>query len=152
MTSFVDWNWRCAMIFVRWSLSDNLTFSWAHSFLGFEECTQGGTKLPRVETAELSWPEALAVPRAEHTAHDGPRRTGITESRLTRKRGRELQKGCTGKWGQQLNRIKGCWPRGNDWEDGLYTWTSEVSAMSSWYSQMVFWFSKILCLLGWARA
>ncbi len=66
---------------------------------GDEECTQGGTELPRVETAELTGPEALAVPRAEHPAHDGPRRTVHTESGLARKRGREFQ---GGQRGQQL--------------------------------------------------
>lgn len=60
---------------------------------GDEVCAQGGTELPRVEGAELPRPEALVVPRAEHPAHDGPRRAVHTESRLARKRGRELQSG-----------------------------------------------------------
>lgn len=70
---------------------------------GVEECAQGGTELRGVEATELSRPEALAVPGAEHPAHDGPRRAVDTEGRLARKRGRESQDGCSGQRGQQLN-------------------------------------------------
>lgn len=73
---------------------------------GDEERAQGGTELLRVETAELSRSQALVVPRAEHPAHDGPRRAVHTESGLAGKRGRELQGRCSGQRGQQLNRTE----------------------------------------------
>lgn len=88
---------------------------------GDEECTQGGTELPRVETAELSGPEALAAPRAEHPAHDGPHRTDDTESGLARKRGREFQ---GGQRGQQLksHQMRGDW--GTDY---IYIFTDKFN-------------------------
>lgn len=49
---------------------------------GVEVCAQGGTELRRVETAELSQPEALAVPGAEHPAPDGRSPAGDPESGL----------------------------------------------------------------------
>lgn len=67
---------------------------------GVEVCTQGGTELPRVETPELSRPEAVAVPGAEHPGHDGPGRAVHTESGLARKRGREFHGGRPGRRGQ----------------------------------------------------
>lgn len=68
--------------------SDNGILSWLGPLLSGDEMrTQGGTDVSGVETAELSRPEAVVVPRAEHLAHDGPQRTVDTESRLARKHG-----------------------------------------------------------------
>lgn len=66
--------------------------------LGDEVCAQGGSELPSVETGEPPPSEALVVPRAEHSAHDGPRRAVDTEGRLPGERGRELQGGRSKIW------------------------------------------------------
>lgn len=68
---------------------------------GDEECAHGRTELPRVEAAELPSPEAVVVPRAEHSAHDGPCRAVHTEGRLPRKCGREFQSWSLGRRGEQ---------------------------------------------------
>ncbi|KAM8908658.1 START domain containing 14 isoform 1-T1 [Spinachia spinachia] len=85
---------------------------------GDEVYTQGGTELPAVETAELSRPEALVAPGAEHPGPDGPRRVVDTESRLAGEHGRESQGGPPGRRGQQLNGPKGGGRGRRGWERG----------------------------------
>lgn len=83
---------------------------------GSEECAQGGSGLSGVEGAELPRAQALAVPGAEHPAHDGPGRAAHTEGRLAGKRGRGHQGRHPGQWrGQQLSSI------------GRTEWTSNKS-------------------------
>lgn len=123
----VDWDWRCG---------DNPCL--CPILPGVEVCTQGRTELPRVETAELSWPEALVVPGAEHTAHDGPGRAVHTESRLSGKRGWEFQDGPSGQRGQFVNHAdvhtggRKCFQKERE-EDGLETSCSDLEPGSSDY-------------------
>lgn len=100
--------------------------------LGDEVCAQGGSELPRVERAELPPSEALVVPRAEHSAHDGPRWAVDTEGRLPRKRGRELQGGWSKIW------------------IGLDTLKDSIRLQIS--DCLLSTFSQVVCIMGWARA
>lgn len=69
-----------------------------------------------MEAGALSQLEAVALPRAEHPAHDEPRPAVRTESRLARKRGRKVQGGRSGRRGQQLKKKyhtkRGLWGNG----------------------------------------
>lgn len=73
--------------------------------LGDEGCAPGCRKVLGVETGTHPPAEALAVPRAEYAAQDGPRRTVLTEGGLAGERGRGHAGRQSGKRGQQLNSI-----------------------------------------------
>lgn len=76
-----------------------------------------------MEGSELPRAQALALPGAEHPAHDGPGRAANTEGRLAGERGRGYQGRPPGqRRGQQLSSIRTEWT----WNKSTQTWDSFI--------------------------